>query len=109
MVTNTSPNEFDFTLDKFRVTIEKDQTTFTNTATFDNTIKFVSFETANFGLTPAVTLTPINTATAQVCLTVETTNSHVAFKVFDIQAGSLVNHAALPAGSLQVSVSASGV
>ena len=109
VVTNTNPNEFDFTLDKFRVTIEKDQTTFTNTATFDNTIKFVSFETANFGLTPAVTLTPINTATAQVCLTVETTNSHVAFKVFDIQAGSLVNHAALPAGSLQVSVSASGV
>ena len=108
VVTNTNPNEFDFTLDKFRVTIEKDQTTFTNVASFDNTIKFVSLATANFGLTPAVTLTPINTATAQVCLTVETVNSHVAFKVFDIQAGSLVNHTALD-NPLLVSVSASGV
>ena len=104
-VNNSSPNEFDFTLDKFRVSIEKDQTTFTDTVTFDNTIKFVSFGDS-FNITPAVTITPINPITAQVALTVETTPTHVAYKLFDIENDTLVNHTG---GPVQTSISATGI
>ena len=105
MVTNTSPNDFDFTLDKFRVSIEKTQTNFTNTSTFSNTIQFVDMTSANFGLVPTVSLQPINFGNAAVVLTSEVTKDHVAYKVFDIGAGAIA-----PAnGAISVALTATGI
>jgi hypothetical protein len=104
VVLNSTPNEIDFTLDKFRVSVEKDQTTLNETVTFDNTIKFVSFGDSFFQR-PSVSITPFNTATAQVAFTVEVESTHVAFKLFDIE-----NDALTPTTqSVQVTVSATGI
>jgi hypothetical protein len=105
VVLNQTPNEIDFTLDKFRVSVEKDITTLTNNHTFDNTIKFVSFADAGFLQTPSVSIQPLNTATAQVAFTVETTADHVAYKLFDIE-----NDTLSPTNrSIQVSLVATGI
>ena len=105
VVLNSSPNEFDFTLDKFRVSIEKTTTTFTDTSTFSNTTQFVDMTSANFGLTPTVNLQPINFANAAVVLTVEVTKDHVAYRVFDIGADAIA-----PAdGAISVALTATGI
>ena len=107
VVLNQTPNEIDFTLDKFRVSVEKDITTLTNNHTFDNTIKFVSFADAGFIQTPSVSIQPLNTATAQVAFTVETTADHVAYKLFDIENDTLSPINASPL--IQVSLVATGI
>ena len=105
VVLNSSPNEFDFTLDKFRVSIEKTTTTFTETSTFSNATQFVDMTSANFGLTPTVSLQPINFANAAVVLTVEVTKDHVAYRVFDIGADAVA-----PAdGAISVALTATGI
>ena len=105
MVLNSSPNDFDFTLDQFRVSIEKTKTTFTDTSTFSNTTQFVDMTSANFGLIPTVALQPVNFANAAVVLTVEVTQDHVAYKVFDIGAGAIA-----PAnGAISVALTATGI
>ena len=105
VVLNSSPNDFDFTLDKFRVSIEKTKTTFTDTSTFSNTTQFVDMTSANFGLVPTVSLQPINFGNAAVVLTSEVTKDHVAYKVFDIGAGAIA-----PAnGAISVALTATGI
>ena len=105
VVLNSSPNDFDFTLDQFRVSIEKTKTTFTDTSTFSNTTQFVDMTSANFGLIPTVALQPVNFSNAAVVLTVEVTQDHVAYRVFDIGAGAIA-----PAnGAISVALTATGI
>ena len=105
VVLNSAPNDFDFTLDKFRVSIEKTKTSFTNTSTFSNTVQFVDYTSANFGFPPTCTFQPINFGNAAVVLTVEVTKDHVAYKVFDIGADAIA-----PAnGAISVALTATGI
>ena len=59
IVNNSKPDEYDFTIDKFRYTIEKEQTIFTDTVTYDGSPKTVTYTSANF----------INEASPIVCNT----------------------------------------
>ena len=52
-----------------------------------------------------MSITPFNTATAQVAFTVEVESTHVAFKLFDIEDDALTP----TTESVQVTVSATGI
>ena len=48
IVNNSQPDQFDFTIDKFRYTIEKDIVTFTDTVTYDGSPKTVNYSGSGF-------------------------------------------------------------
>jgi len=105
VVNNSKPDEFDFTIDKFRYTIEKDQTIFNDTVTYDGNPKTVDYSASNFINRPVITLQPINTATAQTAVVTAGSNSSVSFRLWDIENGAL----APTNQSIQVQVTAIGV
>ena len=57
IVNNSKPNEFDFTIDKFRYTIEKDVVTFTDTITYSGEPTTVNYTSAGFLNRPVITYT----------------------------------------------------
>ena len=74
IVNNSKPNEFDFTIDKFRYTIERDTITFTDTVTYDATTKTVDISSASFTSRPVITYAILSQedATANPALVVTT-------------------------------------
>ena len=105
IVNNTKPDEFDFTIDKFRYTIEKEQTIFEDTVTYNGNPKSVDYTSAGFQNRPVITLQAIDTATAQTAVVTTGTKDSVAFRLFDIE-----NDALAPTDqSIQVQVTAIGV
>ena len=48
VVTNTNPDEYDFTLDKFRYTVDKEQTLFSDTIMYDGFVASYTSPTGNF-------------------------------------------------------------
>jgi hypothetical protein len=55
IVNNSKPDEFDFTIDKFRYTIEKEQSIFEDTVTYDGNPKTVDYSSIEFQNRPVIT------------------------------------------------------
>jgi len=85
VVNNTRPDEFDFTLDKFRYSIDKEQTVFTNTVTFDASPKTVDITSANFLTRPVINYTILDQIDAEanpsVVVTTAASNQSISFKL----------------------------
>ncbi|MEK9954207.1 MAG: phage tail protein, partial [Pelagibacteraceae bacterium] len=105
VVNNSKPDEFDFTIDKFRYTIEKDQTIFEETVTYDGNPKTVDYSSSNFINRPVITIQAIDTATAQTAVVTTGSSTSVSFRLYDVE-----NNALAPTNqSIQVQVTAIGV
>ena len=105
IVNNSKPDEFDFTIDKFRYTIEKEQSIFEDTVTYDGNPKAVDYSSIEFQNRPIVTIQAIDTATAQTAVVTTGTKDSVSFRLYDIE-----NNALAPTNqSIQVQVTAIGV
>jgi hypothetical protein len=105
IVNNSKPDEFDFTIDKFRYTIEKEQSIFEDTVTYDGNPKTVDYSSIEFQNRPIITIQAIDTATAQTAVVTSGTKDSVAFRLYDIE-----NSALAPTNqSIQVQVTAIGV
>ena len=102
---NSKPDEFDFTIDKFRYTIEKEQTIFEDTVTYNANPTTVNYSSFNFRNRPVISLQPIGTATAQTAVVTAGSSSSVSFRLFDIENDTL----APTDQSIQVQVTATGV
>ena len=105
VVNNSKPDEFDFTIDKFRYTIEKEQTIFEDTVTYNANPTTVNYSSFNFRNRPVISLQPIGTATAQTAVVTAGSSSSVSFRLFDIENDTL----APTDQSIQVQVTATGV
>ena len=85
IVNNSKPNEFDFTIDKFRYSIEKDTVTFTDTVTYDGAPKTVSMLSSNFVNRPVISyavLTQIDSVSnPAIVVTTAASNQSVSFKL----------------------------
>ena len=105
VVNNSQEDEYDFTIDQFRYTVEKEQTIFENTVTYDTEPKTVDYSSFGFLNRPRINIMPIDTATAQTALVTTGSNTGVSFKLYDVE-----NNALVPVGSaVQVQVTAIGV
>ena len=85
IVNNSKPNEFDFTIDKFRYSIEKDTVTFTDTVTYDGAPKTVSMLSSKFVNRPVISyavLTQIDSVSnPAIVVTTAASNQSVSFKL----------------------------
>jgi hypothetical protein len=109
VITNTKPDEYDFTLDKFRYNIDKERTTFTNTVVYSSAPTTVDFSSAKFLSRPVISYTVVNQVDAlanpAVVVTTASSNSSVSFQLVAAKTGT-----AYPAnGSANVSITATGV
>ncbi len=105
VVNNSKPDELDFTIDKFRYTIEKEQSIFEDTVTYNANPTTVDYSSFSYKNRPVINLQPIDTATAQTAVVTAGSNSSVSFRLFDLEAGTN----APTDQSIQVQVSATGV
>jgi hypothetical protein len=105
VVNNSQEDEYDFTIDQFRYTVEKEQTIFETTVTYNAEPTEVDYSTFGFLNRPRINIMPIDTATAQTALVTAGTNTSVSFKLYDVE-----NNALVPtASAVQVQVTAIGV
>ena len=85
ILNNSKPNEFDFTIDKFRYSIEKDTVTFTDTVTYDGAPKTVSMTSAGFLNRPVISyavLTQLDSvANPAIVVTTAASNQQVQFRM----------------------------
>ena len=85
IVNNSKPNEFDFTIDKFRYSIEKDTVNFTETVTYDGAPKTVSLLGGNFINRPVITYAVLTqedaVANPAIVVTTAASNQEVSFKL----------------------------
>jgi len=85
ILNNSKPNEFDFTIDKFRYSIEKDTVTFTDTATYDGAPKTVSFASAGFLNRPVISYAVLTqedaVANPAIAVTTAASNQSVSFRL----------------------------
>jgi hypothetical protein len=85
ILNNSKPNEFDFTIDKFRYSIEKDTVTFTDTATYDGQPKIVSFASAGFLNRPVISYAVLTqedaVANPAIAVTTAASNQSVSFRL----------------------------
>ena len=86
IVNNSQPDQFDFTIDKFRYTIEKDIVTFTDTVTYDGSPKTVSYVSSEFLNRPVLTYTVLSQedreANPAIVVTTAASNQSASFKLF---------------------------
>jgi hypothetical protein len=84
-VLNNNSNEFDFTIDKFRYSIDKEQTIFTNTVVYNTDPKLVDYASANFTTIPVVNFTildSINSVTNPlIAVTTSLSKQNLEFKL----------------------------
>jgi len=85
VVTNSRPDEFDFTLDKFRYSIDKEQTVFTTTVVFDANPKTVDMTSAKFLSRPVINYTILDQKDAEanpaVVVTTAASNTSLSFRL----------------------------
>jgi hypothetical protein len=90
-VNNTKPDEFDFTIDNFRYTIDKEQTVFTSTVLYDGSPKTVNYSASNFINRPAISYAVLDSINAAgnppLVITTAATNESVSFKLINSQTG----------------------
>jgi len=104
---NDQPDEFDFTIDKFRYTIEKDTVTFTDTTIYDATTKTIDISSVGFLSRPVISYALLGDTSSDAPHTVVTTAASatsITYKVLkrDGTAGTT-------GGSLSVMMTATGV
>ena len=104
---NDQPDEFDFTIDKFRYTIEKDTVTFTDTTIYDATTKTIDISSVGFLTRPVISYALLGDTSSDAPHTVVTTAASatsITYKVLkrDGTAGTT-------GGSLSVMMTATGV
>ena len=90
VVNNTEEDQFDFTLDQFRYTVDKEQTIFSNTAVYDSATKTVDYTSSSFLSRPVISIQPIDTVTSQTAVVTAGSNTEVSFKLYDVENNSLV-------------------
>ena len=85
ILNNSKPNEFDFTIDKFRYSIEKDTVTFTETVTYDGAPKTVAMTTAGFLNRPVISYAVLTqedaVANPAIVVTTAASNQSVSFRM----------------------------
>ena len=107
IVQNNQPDEFDFTIDKFRYTIEKDTVTFTDTIAYDATTKVVDITSAGFLNRPVISYSMIDEDSNKphIVVTTAASNQSVSFQVFK----SDDSGAASTSSGMSVMLTATGV
>jgi hypothetical protein len=84
-VTNSLPDDYDFTLDKFRVTIDKEQTIVTNTVLYDDSPTVLDITSSNFLNRPAITYAILDQKDAEanpsIAVTTAASNTSLSFKL----------------------------
>jgi len=90
VVNNLEEDQFDFTIDQFRYTVDKEQTIFSNTVVYDSATKTVDYTNSNFLNRPVIAIQPIDTVTSQTAIVTTGTNTSVSFKLFDVENNTLV-------------------
>ena len=90
IVKNNQPDEFDFTIDKFRYTIEKDTVTFTDTTAYNATTKTVDITSAGFLTRPVISYSMIDEDSNKphIVVTTAASNEAVSYQVFKSDDGS---------------------
>ena len=90
IVKNNQPDEFDFTIDKFRYTIEKDTVTFTDTTAYNATTKTVDITSAGFLTRPVISYSMIDEDANKphIVVTTAASNEAVSYQVFKSDDGS---------------------
>ena len=83
IVQNDLPDEFDFTIDKFRYTIEKDTVTFTDTTAYNATTKTISMVDSGFLTRPVISYAMLNEDihAPHTVVTTAASNQSVTYKV----------------------------
>jgi hypothetical protein len=85
IVNNSLPDEFDFTLDKFRYSIDKEQTVFTSTVTYDSNPKTVDISNANFLYRPVINYAILDQIDAEsnpsIVVTTAASNQSLSFRL----------------------------
>tara|TARA_R110001599_G_scaffold80150_3_gene216733 strand:- start:1738 stop:7743 length:6006 start_codon:yes stop_codon:yes gene_type:complete len=107
IVQNKQPDEFDFTIDKFRYTIEKDTVTFTDTIAYDATTKTVDITSAGFLNRPVISYAMLSEDANKphIVVTTAASNQAVSFQVFK----SDDSGAASTSSGMSVMITATGV
>ena len=90
IVKNNQPDEFDFTIDKFRYTIEKDTVTFTDTTAYNATTKTVDITSAGFLARPVISYSMVDEDANKphIVVTTAASNQAISFQVFKSDDGS---------------------
>lgn len=109
VVTNTLPDQYDFTLDRFNYTIDKEQITYSNIVSYDNSPTVVDFSAVGFLSRPVISYTVLDYASAEanpiIAITTASSNTSATFKLVATNGTG-----AYPAdGSATVMISAIGV
>ena len=107
IVQNNQPDEFDFTIDKFRYTIEKDTVTFTDTVAYGSTTVDVDITSAGFLTRPVISYAMLNEDSNKphVVVTTAASNQEISFQVFKSDDGG----AASTTSGMSVMITATGV
>lgn len=86
IINNSKPDEYDFTLDKLRYSLDKDQTTFTTTVPYSSNPTNVDISAASFLFRPVITYTVLDQIDAEanpaIVVTSAATNNSISFKLF---------------------------
>jgi len=90
IVKNNQPDEFDFTIDKFRYTIEKDTVTFTDTTAYNATTKTVDITEAGFLTRPVISYSMVDEDSNKphIVVTTAASNQAISYQVFKSDDGS---------------------
>lgn len=109
VITNTKPNEYDFTLDKFKYNIDKEKTTYTNTVAYSAAPTTVDFSSAKFLSRPVINYAVLNQVDALanpvIVVTTASSNTSVSFQLVAAKTGT-----AYPTNSsANISITAIGV
>ena len=83
VVNNTLPDDYDFTLDKFRYTIEKEQVIFSNTTAYASNPTTIDYGAAGFLNRPVINYTILDQKDAasnpSIAVTTAASNQNVSF------------------------------
>lgn len=85
VVTNSDPQNYDFTLDKFRYSIDKEQTTYSNTVVYSSSPMTVDYTSSKFLTRPVLSFTVLSQTNAlanpAIVVTTAASNTSVSFKL----------------------------
>jgi hypothetical protein len=105
VINNLEPDQYDFTIDKFRYSINKEITQFSAVVTYDGSPKSVDYSSSGFTYTPNVSFQVIQAATAQTAVVPTISETGLTFTLWDNEAGALVPTTA----GVKVQITADGV
>jgi hypothetical protein len=105
VINNLEPDQYDFTIDKFRYTIEKERSQFSAVVTYDGSPKSVDYSSEGFNFTPNVSFQVIQAATAQTAVVPSISPTGLTFTLWDNEAGAQVPTTA----GVKVQITADGV